>query len=109
MGYMRHHAIIVTSYDKHIKEARERAEEIFGIGIEIIYSQMNGYGSFFIPPDGSKEGWNESDEGDVRRKDFIKWLKSQKYSDGSSSIDWVEIQYGDDEGETKIISHSDEI
>lgn len=55
--------------------------------------EVNGYQSFFIPPDGSKERWDASDEGNRRRNEFIKWLKSRKVL-----VDWVEVQFGDDEG-----------
>lgn len=59
-------------------------------------------------PDGSKEGWEHSDVGDKARDSYTDWLKAQAYEDGSSPLQWVEVQYGDDNGETKIIRHSDE-
>ena len=61
-----------------------------------------------VPPDGSKEGWRESEAGDSTRAAFVKWLRSRCYDDGSSSYGWVEVQYADDEGETKIVSDSSE-
>lgn len=92
MGYIRHNCIIVTG--DNIIEMHKFAIEIFGTTCsEIIESPINGYNSFFIAPDGSKEGWMDSDKGDKNRKKFIKALKK----DGS--CDFVELTYGgDDEG-----------
>lgn len=110
MGYVRHHAIIVTSWNCELLwEAFEKAKSIFPELSSMIESEINRYTSFFIPPDGSKEGWDKSDEGDSRRKDFINWLNKQRYEDGSTALDWLEVQYGDDEGESKVIRHSDEV
>ncbi len=109
MGYMRHHAIIVTCWESgKIEAAHKRASEIFRGVSPILDSQMNGHRSFFIPPDGSKEGWSESAAGDCLRDAMIEWLNEQAYEDGSTCFDWVEVQYGDDERVTKIIRHSDE-
>jgi len=56
MGYMRHHSIIVTSWNETmLKEVRTKAIKMF-IGIAgisgIIKSTTNGYFTFFIAPDG---------------------------------------------------------
>lgn len=110
MGYMRHHAIIVTT-SQDIAPIYRKALEIFDpilVG-NIVKSTVNGYYSFFIGPDGSKEGWIDSMDGDTNRGKFIEYLESQRYSDNSSSINWVEIQYGDEERETKIVNDSDKI
>jgi hypothetical protein len=107
---MRHHAIIVTCWNEQkIEAAHKRALEIFRAVSPILKSQMNHYCSFFIPPDGSKEGWSESDAGDSLRDAMIEWLNDQAYKDGSTSFDWIEVQYGDDERVSKIIRHSDQL
>lgn len=107
MGYIRHHAIIVTTYDEHIKKAFAKAKAIFGSRCSgIIPSPMNDYESIFIAPDGSKEGWADSDQGDVDRDEFVEWIEQQKYGDGSSPYKYVELFYGDDEGECKIMRHN---
>ena len=103
MGYTRHHAIIVTAENKElITVAYKKAKSIFEYVPKITPMAMNGVSSFFIPPDGSKEGWEESDRGDIRRAHFIEWL------DHSTSLKWAEVQYGDDKGESRIIRHSEE-
>ena len=68
---------------------------------------VNNYRSFAIVPDGSKEGWPESDEGDEGRDRFIEWLDTQRYDDGSPRQRWVEVQFGDDDEETKVCRDSD--
>lgn len=107
MGYMRHHAIIVTSWDEgRIIVAHAEARSVFPVVSGLMPSQINGYSSFFVPPDGSKEGWEESMEGDSRRAQYVEWLNSQRYDDGSTSLDWCEVQYGDEEGDDKVVSSS---
>lgn len=109
MGYMVHHAIVVTSsITELIEEAQREAFRIFGTLVTpIVESNVNGYRSFLVAPDGSKEGWDESDLGDRRRSRFVAWLRSKYYSDGSSSLKWVEVQYGDAKNNTRAKRSSD--
>jgi len=121
MGYMRHHGIMITGSDLHedslfnkdnyltISIVHEKAKQIFPEKLvsDLQMSVMNAYKSFAIFPDGSKEGWSDSDEGENRRDAFIKWIQGDTRS--RSFIDWVEIQYGDDERMTRICRHSDEV
>lgn len=108
MGYIRHHAIIVTSWHKEkIKEAWLKAAEIFKDRMSgLIMSDINSYQSFFIAPDGSKEGWDESIIGDTQRKAFINWINKQAYEDGSNSISYCEVYYGDENGKSEVTSHN---
>lgn len=113
MGYMRHHTIVVTGmvyeFDRHLSigMVHEKAKSIFKWVSPLSPRAVNGFISFFIPPDGSKEGWSESDEGNAERDKFIQYLDSIMYEDGSSPVDWVEVQFGDDELETKVVRDSD--
>lgn len=108
MGYIRHHSIVVTSWDEEqIKKAHTKAKEMCGeIVSNIVESKINGYGSFFIAPDGSKEGWVESDCGNDNRKNYIRWILEQNYDDGSNPLSYVEFYYGDDEGGSEIVNHN---
>ena len=109
MGYICHHAIIVTGeYGDWLDMAHKKAGEIFPKLGEISGYAMNGTRSFFIPPDGSKENWEESNMGDRRRDRFIDWLSGNLHADGSHPLSWVEVQYGDDDWKTKICRDSDE-
>jgi hypothetical protein len=101
MGYMRHHAIIVTTWDqKRARKARDRAAGVFGgrLVSKILPAAVNEFWTFIVGPDGSKEGWDESEAGDAKRDEYIAWLNSQRYEDGSSPYAWAEVQYGDEEG-----------
>ena len=109
MGYMRHHAIIVTSWDANrLATAHAKASELFARISPIIPSSINGYGyaSFFIPPDGWKEGWAESDNGDSQRNLYVEWLDLQRYGDGSSWLKWAEVQYGNEDGDNRLVRNA---
>lgn len=110
MGYIRHHAIVLTGGDyrrDQLEQARAKAVELGCAVSEIVASPINGYLSFFVAPDGSKEGWEGSEEGWRARCSLIEWVRGQYYVDGGSSIDWVEVQYGDDDGRTWATRSSD--
>ena len=117
MGYMRHHAIIVTNWhsEKDTYQPRGAAtiedahREAIRIGLRptpVTDPVTNGYRTFFVPPDGSKEGWEESEAGDSRRDEFVEWLEKQTYDDGSTPLDWAEVQYGDDDGHQYVVRAS---
>ena len=107
MGAFKHHAIIVTGWSKEtLKRVRRKARKIFKeLVSEIVFTPLNDFWSFFIAPDGSKEGWSESFDYDRRRAAFVAWLSKQPGSGGS--LDWVEVEYGDDYGRpSAVISDS---
>lgn len=109
MGYIRHHAIIVTisSYAGDLAaKTREKAIEIFGRSTVSAFqsSPANGYITFFVGPDGSKEGWGASDDGDEHRARFIDWMREQAYEDGSSPIQYAEVQYYDEAGDVRVLN-----
>jgi hypothetical protein len=111
MGYMRHHAIVVTSWDRSlIAKAHEQAVKLGAIVTELtdVDKSCNGYSSFLVAPDGSKEGWEESEKGDEQRDKLVEWMDQQRYDDGSSALGWVEVQFDDDEKQTLVTRHSDE-
>ena len=113
MGYIRHHAIVVTGHHSDIKKIHDVTVKIFnneksgGIGelpiSPIIGPFVNDTSSFFIAPDGSKEGWDGSDIGDNQRHEFITYLNSVE-CDGYPA--WVEIGYGHDDQEVFVTNHA---
>lgn len=110
MGYMRHHAIVLTGGDwgdSPIQSIHARAVEIFGADAVSLLGPKttNMCQSFCVFPDGSKEGWNTSNGGDENRVRFKTWLRSCR--DDCGPCDWVEVQYGDDNRHTTVIDHSD--
>lgn len=105
MGYIRHHAIVLTGYDRpHVEAARAEAERIGMAVSEIVESPTNRYLSVMVAPDGSKEGWEASALGDTQRDVFVEWLRSLN-KDGVW-IDWAELFYGDDGGSCQIVRYS---
>ena len=117
MGYMRHHGMMMTSFsEKYIKAAHDKALEIFGgykhisgrdfkgLVSGVSHEQVNGYRSFAVFPDGSKEGWSESDSGDKCRKEFKEWLAA---NNSKIFVTWAEFQFGDEDGNNKMLDDSD--
>ena len=114
MSYYIHHAIVVTISDHgddHQKPEviHQKAKDIFFEDVSSLIDSKMGYFSFLIGPDGSKELWPQSDEGDAKREQFISYLEELPYDDGSSPVNWVEIQYGGDKPtkNTKIVNQYD--
>lgn len=94
MGTINHNAIIATTWDPKIFDAlltwvNKRAQFIKNS------SMMNGYQTLVLVPDGSKEGWANSSQGDVLRNEFIDRLEQDKYGDESSPWCWIEVGYGE--------------
>ena len=89
---------------------RLKALAIFGdvLVSELVSSGVNGIKSFFVAPDGSKEGWDAAEIGDAKRNEFIKWLETGRYGSSDYAIYWAEVQYGKDLP-TKLVRGSDEI
>ncbi|RLI47235.1 hypothetical protein DRO61_08135 [Candidatus Bathyarchaeota archaeon] len=108
MGYIKHHGIAVTSWDEKIlKKAHRLAKEIFKKRASpIMNGDINSYLTFFIAPDGSKEGWEESDKDDISRSVFINWINKQAYEDGSNPLDFCEFFYGEDNDESEVTRHN---
>lgn len=95
MGTFSHNAIVVTCWDNdHLIDAHEKAEEVFegDLVSEIVAGQINGYSSFFVAPDGSKEGWEASKERDVQRDEFTSWLHDNRERNYCA---WIEVMFGE--------------
>lgn len=108
MGYICHHAIIVTTWDRIYIQSAHVAALAAGLDVSpILPSRVNSWHTFLIPPDGSNEGWEESDRGDNDRAKFIEWLNQQRFEDGSTPYQWAEIQYGDDNGDNRMLQNDD--
>lgn len=95
MGTMQHHSIIVTSQIDLIEKAHEVATGLMPHVSPIIGGGANGQRSFAVLPDGSKEGWAESDVADDARAALIRWIDAQAYDDGSNSLSFVLVEFGE--------------
>lgn len=104
MGYIRHDAIIATSFDlRYLHMARDKAQELGLQAFGPFASEVNNYVSFFIPPDGSKEGWPDSDEADKKRMAWKTWIRDRP----DVFVDWAHVNFGGDEPESaKLIAHN---
>lgn len=117
MGYIKHHTIVVTCWnEENLIIARKKAIDIFNqsnspfgkygdLVSPIIYGIVNGQSSFFIAPDGSKEGWEPSNLCNNFRTEFLDWLKSEK---DNIYCDYVEIIFGGDDEFQEIVRSSNE-
>ena len=107
MGYLRRHAIAVTgTHGNDIDTAHAFAESTGAQVTPIMETFINNERTFFVCPDGSKEGWHQSDLGDEQRARIVEHLKTYAYDDGSSPLQWVEFFYGDDMGQTAILNRN---
>ena len=103
MGYIKHHAIVVTTWDTDL--VPKLLESAHKMDLEVLCSQptyVNGYTTIVLCPDGSKEGWDESDRGDAARFAFKAWLHTFDYEDGGSPLEWVEVAYGSDDNRAVV-------
>ena len=110
MGYKRHHAIVLASaFRDRLEAVRDFAALSVGARVsDIVLSHFNGVYSFLVAPDGGFEGWGRSDDGDYHRDQIKEFIKANHTSDdGGNYIDWVEVQFGDDDLETTITDDSD--
>lgn len=96
MGVINHDCIIATTWDKDAMERLIASAKNWGIKpLMVTPPNQFGYLTALLPPDGSKEGWQDSDIGDNSRASFIALIESFNYEDGSSPFSWVEISYGE--------------
>lgn len=94
MGWFRNHVIVVQGDPDLVQAAHAEAARIFPQVSEVITDRHNFKLSFFVPPDGSKEGWAESDHGDTNRREFVAWLRRQVHDDGTAKLQWAEVEFG---------------
>lgn len=100
MGTMNHDSIIATTWNKAafdklqkwIENCPKKWQKLFTANLQCF---ANSYYTVVITPDGSKEGWDESNLGDVIRERFLKRLEKDEYEDGSSPWEFVEVSFGE--------------
>jgi hypothetical protein len=104
MGVENNNAVIATTWNreevnriKNFVAGLERMQSLFLFGDE----EINGRTTVVMVPDGSREGWPNSDEGDKLRDLFVAELEKANYVDGSSPWNYVEVEFG--EFEQKVL------
>jgi hypothetical protein len=102
MGWIAHDAVLVATETfrpgglPDIDAFRaEMPEEFRQLVIGPVEGAANGTVYYVFLPDGSKEGWDTSDEGNEWRKRF-RDLFTYQYEDGSSPDDVVSVRFGGD-------------
>lgn len=103
MGYIKHEALIVISYSEEVlSEIHLAATVIYAdkahLISPIIDSRMNGYHSFFIAPDGSKEGWTDSNASNAARNLVVSYIEKQ------NNTDYCEVMFGGDDPHIQAIT-----
>lgn len=96
MGTIHHHAMILTSYKEDA--VRQAHAEAFRLGMtisDVVASPANGYSSFAVFPDGSKEWWDDSNIGNQRRKELQSWIDGDAYEGGDHHIEYVIVSFGE--------------
>lgn len=99
MGIMHHNAVIATTFSdqkyrdvmRWIKRRSDIEQTLFLAGEGIANNEY----TIVLIPDGSKEGWEESDIGDALRQAFIERLQQDAFEDNSSPWRWIEVGYGE--------------
>lgn len=119
MGYMVHHALVVTGSARsdYRPEAWPSAEDAHEAAIKIAQKlgacevtnltaeSVNGYRSFMIAPDGSKAGWSDSAAGDQTRAEMVAWLREHGRSGWFS---WAVVRFGDEGGDNGLEEHDND-
>ncbi len=93
MGIENHNAVIATTWcDEKADDLREWLNNLDVYERKLFASAgswCNGYRTFIMVPDGSNEGWEESNKGNLLREKFINFLKN------TGHWDWIEVGFGE--------------
>lgn len=98
MGVENNNAVIATTWNREeVKRIRQWVEELTNMKSLFLFGEeeINGKTTVVMVPDGSKEGWVESDAGDALRDRFIAELEKANYDDGSNPWKFVEVGFGE--------------
>lgn len=93
MGTVQHNAVIATTFDKEsydkvidwVSTLNDDDKQLFVSA----KSNVNGYITIILTPDGSKERRPHSDHGDALRNSFIERLNNHGW------WKWIEVGYGE--------------
>jgi hypothetical protein len=104
MGHVVHHAVIVT-IPEYVHKPDDPHEALmpdidgFRAALPDLWQPLlvgpipdviGGYITYIFAPDGSKEGWPDSDRGDEYRQRFADLFRF-RYEDGSTPFEVVEV------------------
>lgn len=99
MGIIHHNAVLATTWNVNAASSLRHWISNLTIEEQKLFAEagslVNGYSTFLLAPDGSKEKWPDSDHGEEIRAKFIQRLLSDNYEDNSSPWSWAEVGYGE--------------
>jgi hypothetical protein len=103
MGYLRYECIVVNGWsaEEVLNAYRIALLECGTLVSSIVLHPSNGGASFLIAPDGSKEGWVDSDISETARKSFITRIELL-----GIKVDWALIRMGGDDDEFRVLDSS---
>lgn len=112
MGYIRHDALlIVVGLDKglvaEIEAFREEMPDSARKHLLGPVYGVNAYVSYALIPDGSKEGWGDSDQMDEWRERLLELVKNDAALENGSYPVWVHLQFGGDDAATRVVETAD--
>lgn len=92
--------LVVSSENQDaILKAWWKARKLIGqrLVTPIYLATCNGYQTFFIIPDGSKEGWEDHIDYCNKREELMKWLKSfENKEDGHNVYAYFKARYDEE-------------
>lgn len=94
MSHIFHDAIIITGYASRMQDVADFGRKIGASVLGPSDTVTNSTATVVICPDGSKEGWHTSNEGDDRRAAMRLWLDTMRGN--NIFYDWVEVRFGAD-------------
>lgn len=98
MGVINHNVVIGTTWSE--EEFNYVGEWVGNLKPELsalFVTNKNKFGDITIimTPDGSKDGWEDSNECDKLREEFINLLDSRACEDDSNAWKYVEVSFGE--------------
>ena len=107
-AYMQHHAIVATFRSWELARRVFDGLSAYGCKDLVLIAQPAGeFATLFLPPTGRGLGDGYIEDSEMRDL-FVVRVEAIRDEFGESSVSWAEVQYGDDELETKIARDSDE-
>ena len=95
MGVIQHDIVVATTWFPNDIENIKKQDFFDKDKFLISKPQMNGIYTVCLISDGSKEGWPDSESGDKLRQQFIAWMESCAYGDGSNRWIYAEVSMGE--------------
>ena len=116
MGREKYKVMVVTGLPEDVAKVRKKAKKILNKAFpyesvasnpdklvsEPIQSLINGYHTFMIAPDGSKEGWDIQKQATEARLKIGKWIDKAIDQD-HLCVDYVEVMFGRDQTFPQIL------